>query len=147
MVLLARPTPPSILPVIAWWYGVGGSHSIHLSWDLRRKNPNSPWEGLISAGVPSFSVTLGAERAKKIPQREKDPRELSARADLVQLTPVPHWSSCVQGISKPTAQPREHDQPHQSFLLDPKPKHKVLSGSYTSASAAFWESGILNKVQ
>lgn len=89
------------------------------------RNPHSPWEGLISAGVPSFSVTPSAEGAKKIPQVwEKEPRELSARADLGQLTPVPRWSSCAQGISKPTARLREHDQPHQSFLLDPKLKHK-----------------------
>lgn len=138
MVLLARPTPPSIL--LVGWVEVITFISVKM-----RKNPNSPWEGLISAGVPSSSVTLGAEAARKIPWAwEKEPRELSARADLVQLAPVPHWSSRVQGISKPTAQPREHDQPHQSFLLDPKPMHKSFIWlSHLSLSAAFWESGVV----
>lgn len=48
-------------------YRAGGNHSTHLSWELTRKNPNSPWEGLISAGVHSSSTTPGAEGAKKNP--------------------------------------------------------------------------------
>lgn len=128
----------------AW--GVGGSHSIHLSWDLKKKNPNSPWEGLISAGVPSSSTTPGVKGAKRILWVwEKESREKSARADLVQLTPVPHWSSRTQGISKPTAQPREHVSPINLFSWIQNPSTKSFIWlPYLSLSAAFWESGVLN---
>lgn len=126
MVLIAKPTSLSILLV-----EYVEAQPIHLNWDLKRRNLSSPWEGLIYAAVLSSSILPGAKGAKKIPCNwGKESRELSAGADLVQLAPIPHCSFSVQGISKPTAQPKEHDQPQQSFLLDPKTKLRAASEQY-----------------
>lgn len=112
---------------------------IHLSRDLKRKKLSSPWEGLIYAAVLSSSAPPAAKGAKKIPCNwRKKSGQLSAKADLAELAPIPHWSSSVQGASKPTAQPRKHNQNQQSFLLDPENQAqislwavlKVLSGSH-----------------
>lgn len=91
LVLTAKPPPQSLSLV-----GYVEVQPIHLKWELHWRLPSSPWDARACAALLRSSTPSGAKGAKKIPCNwGKESRELSARADLVQLAPKPHCSSRV----------------------------------------------------